>query len=216
MPYLVSGLSGTGEDIALANMFRERKRVFIDLLKWDVPALADSFEVDEFDNERATYLVLAKADGTHLGSMRLLPSDAPNILGSIFPELCEDGAPDDPRIWEISRFCLSRGLPAAERRIIRNRLITVAVQFALDHDIRGYCCVADIGWLSQILSFGWRCIPLGLPRQLGCGMTGALLIEISDDTPARMASAGVWMPVGGDGTDGICPPIPKESGHAVH
>ena len=216
MPYCVSGLSNTAEDIALANMFRERKRVFIDLLKWDVPALAESFEVDQFDNALATYLVLAGPDGAHHGSMRLLPSCAPHILGSIFPELCDDAPPSSPDVMEISRFCLSRDLRAAERLVVRNKLVTMAACFALDHGIRAYSCVADIGWISQIPSFGWRCRSLGRPRRLDCGMTGALEIEISAETPALMAAAGVWAP---------CPPpssttgprvIEREVGHVVH
>ncbi len=214
MPHLVAGVSKPFEDTALANMFRERKRVFIDLLGWDIPPLADAFEVDQFDGITTTYLVLARADGTHLGSMRLLPSACPNILGTIFPFLCDGDPPDDPRIWEISRFCLSRDLRAADRRVVRDQLISTAVRFALDNDIKAFCCVADMGWLSQILSFGWHCRPLGLPQQLKCGMTGALQIDISQDTPRLMAEAGTWLPFIGDKRG-----LPLQNGehdHAVH
>lgn len=194
MTQIINGAEDLFDDIVLANMFRERKRVFIDLLGWDVPVLAGHFEVDQFDGPDTTYLLLADRDGRHLGSMRLLPSNQPNILGSIFPYLCEGEAPSSPDIWEISRFCLSTGVRASERRLIRNQLISTAVSFALENDIKAFCCVADMGWLSQILSFGWRCAPLGLPQQLDCGLTGAMRIDISDETPALMAQAGMWMP----------------------
>lgn len=216
MPHLVTGTSKATEDIALANMFRERKRVFIDLLGWDVPALADSFEVDQFDGIQTTYLVLARPDGTHLGSMRLLPSDRPNILASIFPYLCEDEPPLDPNIWEISRFCLSRDLRACDRRVVRDQLITTAVRFALDNGIKAFCCVADMGWLSQILAFGWKCEPLGLPQSLPCGLTGALQINITDETPSLMAAAGTWMPQVPDATGNTFPIGARETSHARH
>ncbi|MDB5724238.1 MAG: autoinducer synthesis protein [Novosphingobium sp.] len=216
MPNFVTGASNASENLALANMFRERKRIFIDLLKWDVPVLAGCFEVDQFDGIHTTYLVLADPDGTHLGSMRLLPSQVPNILNSIFPHLCEGALPAAPDIWEISRFCLSRDLRAAERLVVRNQLISVAVIYALQHDIRSYCCVADMRWFSQILSFGWRCLPLGMPQQLECGPTAALRIEIDDDTPDRMAMAGTWLPPRGlEAALGTKPPS-REAGHAIH
>ena len=50
-----------------------------------------------------------------------------------------------------------------------------------------------MGWLQQILGFGWRCRPLGLPRRSGRGMIGALAIEIDADTPALLAGNGMWI-----------------------
>lgn len=215
MPNFVTGASHAAEDLALANMFRERKRVFIDLLKWEVPVLAERFEVDQFDGIHTTYLVLADPDGTHLGSMRLLPSQAPNILNSIFPHLCETELPAAPDIWEISRFCLSRDLRASERLVVRNQLISVAVIYALQHGITSYCCVADMRWFSQILSFGWRCLPLGMPQQLACGRTAALQIEIEEDTPVRMAAAGTWLPPCGLDASDMMKRV-RETRHGVH
>ena len=54
------------EHIALRSMFAARKRVFIDLLKWDIPALADQYEVDHFDDIHATYLIVTDEAGEHL------------------------------------------------------------------------------------------------------------------------------------------------------
>ncbi len=66
-------------DKVMRSMFAARKAVFVDLLKWDVPVLDGQFEVDQFDNEHAQYVVLADADGRHLGSARLLPTERPHI-----------------------------------------------------------------------------------------------------------------------------------------
>jgi acyl-homoserine lactone synthase len=175
-----------------ADMFRTRKRVFIDLLGWDVPVLEGQYEIDQFDSGRAIYLIIAEPDGRHRGSMRLLPTTEPNILGSIFPFLCEGDPPCSPDIWEISRFCLSPRLRANERRIVRDELVSSAVDFALLHGISAYACVADASWLSQILSFGWHCEPLGLPQALDCGLTGALQIFVSPATPKLMRAAATY------------------------
>lgn len=191
MTHIIQG-SRAQEHAVLRAMYAARKSVFVDLLGWDIPVLAGQYEIDQFDGPQTLYLIAAEPDGTHLGSMRLLPTSGPNLLGDIFDCLCEGAPPASETVWEISRFCLSRDLKAAQRRQVRNRLVTMAAQFALDSGIARYCCVADMPWFSQILSFGWECRPLGLPLMLPCGMTGAMEILIRDDTPARMAEAGVW------------------------
>ena len=182
------------EDIVLRSMYEARKRVFVDLLGWDVPVLAGRYEMDQFDGPSTIYLIAAEPDGTHLGSMRLLPTSGPCLLGNVFPELCDQPMPATDSVWEISRFCLSRDLRAAERRQVRDYLVTMAASYALTNGIEAYCCVADMPWFSQILSFGWECRPLGLPRTLACGMLGAMQIIITEDTPALMQAAGVWRP----------------------
>lgn len=55
------------EEGALRAMFRARKEVFIDLLKWDLPVLANEFEVDQFDTD-AEYLILLEEGVRHRAS----------------------------------------------------------------------------------------------------------------------------------------------------
>lgn len=76
----------------LEAMFEARKRVFVDLLKWNVPVLGSKYEVDQFDTPDATYLILACEGGGHRASARLLPADQPHILGQLFPYLCDGPA----------------------------------------------------------------------------------------------------------------------------
>jgi acyl-homoserine lactone synthase len=192
MAHVICGGGGVSEDALFAQMFQERKRVFIDLLGWDLPALDGRFEVDQFDNPATRYIICASPEGEHLGSLRLLPCNGPYLLGSVFSFLCEGEPPVTPKIWEISRLCLSRAIRAPERRSVRDHLATAVTRFALQEGIQAYCCVADMPWYSQLLSFGWRCEPLGLPQHLECGMIGALKILITDETPALMQEAGVW------------------------
>ncbi|WP_188053918.1 acyl-homoserine-lactone synthase [Sphingosinithalassobacter sp. CS137] len=182
-------------DAVLAAMFEARKRVFVDLLGWDVPVLAGRFEVDQFDDPHARYLVLTDSNGRHLGSARLLDTTRPHILGELYPELCEDEVPSGPGIAEITRFCLDRRLRARERLMVRNQLVSALVDHALAAGIQRYTGVAEMGWLQQILSFGWICRPLGLPQTIDGTLLGALAIEIGPDTPSLLARAGIYQPV---------------------
>lgn len=179
------------EHAVLRSMFAARKQVFIDLLKWDVPIVGGSYEIDQFDDEHASYLVLTDERGEHLGSARLLPTTRPHILGDLFSDLCEEAPPRDPAVFEITRFCLDRALGAAQRRAVRDTLVTALAAHALSNGIATYTAIAEMGWFQQILAFGWRCRPLGVPQEIGGIALAALRIEIDADTPDRLAASGI-------------------------
>ena len=52
-----------GDHAALLQaMHRERKHVFVDLLKWNVPVVDGQYEIDEFDDDEAIYLICVQSD----------------------------------------------------------------------------------------------------------------------------------------------------------
>lgn len=181
------------DDEVLRSMFEARKRVFVDLLKWDVPVLDGRFEIDQFDNEHATYLVVRGDGGEHLGSARLLETVRPHLLDTLFADLCAAAPPRGPNILEITRFCLERRLPAARRLAVRNCLVSGLVDYALLRGVTTYTGIAEMGWLQQILAFGWACRPLGLPQVRDGRMLGALRIDISAETPALLARNDIYI-----------------------
>lgn len=181
-------------DAALRAMFSARKRVFVDLLGWDVPVLADAYELDQFDTPEATYLVLTDEEQRHRASTRLLWTDGPHILGDLFPMLCKGPVPQRPDYREITRFCIEPTLPRCERRRARNELISALVDNALVTGVSGYTAVASPGWYRQIMTFGWDCRALGDQRLVGHETLVALQIEIGPDTPAALARTGIYTP----------------------
>ena len=179
-------------DEALRSMFEARKRVFVDLLKWDVPVLEGRYELDQFDDEHATYLIVRGDESEHLGSARLLETVRPHLLDTLFAGLCAVPPPRGPNVLEITRFCLDRRLPAPRRLAVRNRLVSALADFALLRGVATYTGVAELGWLQQILAFGWACRPLGLPKVVDGRTLGALRIEISGETPKLLAENGIY------------------------
>lgn len=177
---------------ALQEMFEARKRVFVDLLKWDVPVLEGRYEVDQFDDEYAAYLIVPDEDGGHAGSARLLQTVRPHILDTLFPDLCAVPPPRGLNVLEITRFCLGREQDAQGRLETRNMLVSGLVRYALDNGVETYVGVAEMGWLQQILAFGWHCRPLGLPRVIDGRMLGALRIDISADTSSLLEANGIY------------------------
>ena len=88
--YYTPGAQGT--DPLLAGMFADRKRLFVDLLGWDVPSDGEH-EIDRFDDAHARYLIAMDGKGEHIGSLRLLPTARPHLLGTLFTALCPLGVP---------------------------------------------------------------------------------------------------------------------------
>lgn len=191
MLHVVQGGASPISDGVFRAMFAARKSVFIDLLKWDVPVLDGLYEIDQFDDEHARYLILADRFDRHLGSARLLPTIRPHILGGFYSHLCDRDPPVGDRIFEVTRFCLDRSLRSRERRYVRDALVAALAAHAIDHGIESYTAIAELAWFQQILAFGWRCEPLGLPVVTGGQSLVALRIFIAPDTPALLAAAGI-------------------------
>jgi acyl-homoserine lactone synthase len=74
----------------------------------------------------------------------------------------------------------------------RNLLASAMTEYALLAGIRAYTGVADMGWMSRVLSAGWRCEPLGMPRQVGGALVGAMMIHIDADTIRRLQVSGKY------------------------
>lgn len=185
----------SGCDAAMRGMFAARKSVFVDLLKWDLPVLDGRYELDQFDDKFARYLIITDRDQQHLGSARLLPTERPHLLDTVFPTLCDQEPPRGEKIWEITRFCLDRRLHAAERHETRNQLVTALVEHGLANGVERYTGVAEMAWLQQILGFGWQCRALGEPVRCGPSLLGALEITVTADTPAALAAGRIWSPI---------------------
>lgn len=179
----------------LDSMFEDRKRVFVDLLRWDLPVIDGRFEIDRFDDDNAFYLVISNSAGDHSGSLRLLRTDRPHILGNLFPYLCERDVPADSRTMEITRLCLCPEQPAVERLRVRNELISAMVDYALVSGIKTLTGVVATHFLAQIIKMGWQCEPLGTPQMVD-GMTiGAFRIDIDEATPDLLRATGIYAPV---------------------
>lgn len=194
MVILADSVADPLEAPALRSMFEARKEVFVDLLKWDIPVVGERFEIDQFDDEHAVYLIVRDNAGRHLGSARLLKSVRPHILDTLFPTLCAAPLPRGPAVLEITRFCLGRRQSGRQRLETRNILVSALVRYALANGVDTYSGVAEMGWLQQILAFGWSCRPLGLPQLIDGKMLGALRIDITADTPRLLEANGIHRP----------------------
>ncbi|WP_371388720.1 acyl-homoserine-lactone synthase [Sphingobium sp. 10 DY56-G10] len=186
---------GARESAAMRAMFAARKEVFIDLLGWDLPVLADRFEVDQFDTPDAEYLILLGPDHVHRASARLLRTEGEHILGHLYPHLCTGIVPTGPSIREITRFCLDRHQRSVERRSARNQLVSTLADHAIRHGITDYTGVAEQAWFDQIARFGWDCQALGPSVRNGRDLLVGLHIRIDHTTIDKLRANGVYEPI---------------------
>lgn len=191
MLLIVDNANRFSERRALRTMFEARKQVFIDLLGWDLPVLADRFELDQFDDGTAVYLIVTDGESRHLASARLLETTQPALLDGLYPDLVEGDVPRGPDIREITRFCLAPHVGARTRREARDKLLVGLAEYALANGIASYTGVAELPWFQQIERFGWDCTALGRPRVYDGRVLTALHIRIEETTIAKLAGMGI-------------------------
>lgn len=180
MVYLISNNNRTIFSRELDSMHRDRKRVFVDWLKWDVPIVDDIYEIDQYDTDDAVYIVSADPEtGRHYGSLRLIPSTKPHMLQEVFPMLCEDGVPVGDTIWEMTRLCLSPDLPHDDARQHLGLVWLATIEFCLPRGITAITALTHTMLISSMLASGIDLEPLGPPEDFGGKQFGAILMPIS-------------------------------------
>ena len=96
------------------SMFRDRAKQFYSRLNWDVSVDTNGFERDEYDRINPIYVLSENEDGTHAGSLRLLPTTGRTMINDHFSSTLRGGRIHDPNTWECTRFCIS---PKASPRV---------------------------------------------------------------------------------------------------
>jgi len=90
----------------LWDMHKLRAKVFRERMGWDVPIMS-GMEIDGYDAIEPYYMLMREPGGILRGCWRLLPTEGPYMLKDTFPELLHGVvAPQDPSIWELSRFAI--------------------------------------------------------------------------------------------------------------
>lgn len=170
----------------LDSMHRDRKRVFIDWLKWNVPVVDGVYEKDQFDTDHATYLVAADPEtGQHWGSLRLIPSLSPHMLKDVFASLCDNGVPVGPDIWEMTRICLSPSITREKARESLGLIWLATIEFCLERGVTLITGLTHAVFISNILAAGIDIEPLGPPKMFDDMQFGALQVRIDEKLLAR-------------------------------
>lgn len=167
---------------AIVDMHRLRCRVFSGRLEWDVH-VREGMEIDHFDEFCPVYL-LCRAGESLQGCVRLLPSTGPTMLRDVFSQLLDGKpAPQDPRVWESSRFALDLEpeAPRSDRGLARAtfELFAGMIEFGLSHSLSEIVTVTDVRVERILRRAQWPLRRLGAVHPIGSTQAVAGSLEIS-------------------------------------
>jgi len=176
----------------IASMFQLRFRAVIERQEWNVPTW-QNMEYDEFDNPATTYFVWRDDDGAVRGCARLNPTDRPYMLKKAFSFLVTDGAlpENDMTVWEGSRLCVDKELPAALRKRIIHELSVAYMEYAMSHGIGKIIGVMlPAYWRSVYMASGWDPFWYGSVTELPTGeRVRAGGLPVSEEMMQKVRSA---------------------------
>lgn len=145
----------------LDEFFALRYRVFVELHRWALPMARPGRECDQWDDERATYVLVIDGGGTIIAGLRLHNTNEPTLLTSMFAHLVDGSLPRSSKIWEGTRMLTHPQLPADESRHVTATLLAAALGYGLMEGVHTFVSVSD-PFLERVLR------RTGLePRRLG-------------------------------------------------
>jgi N-acyl-L-homoserine lactone synthetase len=160
-------------------MHRHRYQVFVVERGWSALRSDDELDIDEFDNEYATYLIAIDDSGAVAGSARLIPSWRPNMLKTLFPEYCQGEVPVGPGIWEWSRHATPGRQFSTSFNVKTQLVLNLAVlEFGCSRGIEQVYGVLETEVMPWAVQLGWQSKLLGPPLAYGEGMAIASISPV--------------------------------------
>lgn len=135
------------------SMFAHRAGQFVGRHGWPLRLDAEGLEIDEYDDEGATYCVVEE-EGRHRASVRLRPATAGCMVEDHFPALWPRGRRLRQEV-EISRFCAAPGLAPDERLTAVSDLLLGLCRHCQRNDIGSMFGVVFPSVARVIRQAGW-------------------------------------------------------------
>lgn len=179
---------------ALASQARLRYDVFVRQRGLD-HLHYDELEYDEFDTPAAFYLVWRDQHQIVRGLIRLLPTERPYMIQTVWPYVVEHCAlPKTHDIWEITRVCVDRNYEAKSRLRIMPELLCAVQEFFQSHGIKAMIGLTRPHLVNHYLRDGvtW----LGDEREIEGEQEAAFLAPVEFIRPKyHCAKFGINRPV---------------------
>lgn len=174
-----------------AEMFRQRKQVFVDQKKWDVKVVDGQFEIDEYDRDDTVYVCSMRPDGTLAGSIRLLNTLTDHMASGPFQKLFPELTIRSPTIWEATRFAVpddTRMQPNGLSRAACEIMLGTCL-FGLEHGVSQIVAIYEAPMARVYRKCGVRHYVLGRHRSPEHGAIHFALGEVSRETEASIRQA---------------------------
>ncbi|NHZ65409.1 acyl-homoserine-lactone synthase [Massilia genomosp. 1] len=165
----------------LWEMHKLRAKVFKDRLGWEVPIMS-GMEIDGYDALEPLYMMIREPGGGPLrGCWRILPTEGPYMLKDSFAQLLHgQDAPENARIWELSRFAIETdGNPRFGFSDITMESIGEIISYGHHAGLDQYVTVTTVAIERLLRRAGVLTTRFGDPVQIGVERAVALYVDIA-------------------------------------
>lgn len=184
MTYLIRiGARKEFESKDLWEMHRLRAKVFKERMGWEIPIIS-GMEIDGYDAIDPYYMMIREPSKGLRGCWRALPTEGPYMLKDTFPELLHgQKAPEDPKIWELSRFAIEAegpqgfGFSGISLDALRE-IVTFGDKMGIEH----YVTVTTTSIERMMRRAGFAVTRFGPPIRIGVENAVALDFDIGEQT----------------------------------
>jgi acyl homoserine lactone synthase len=145
-------------------MFRDRATQFKERLEWEVCVDEQGYERDEYDALNPLYVVWIMPNGSHGGSMRVLPTTGRVMVNDHFSDVIGHEIRSE-HIWETTRFCLSPDLTEDSVQVSA-ALMLAGCQIGISQGLESIIAIFDPRMVRVYRRLGWP------PKILGSVGTG--------------------------------------------
>ena len=168
----------------VTDIFKLRKRIFVDQYDWDVPA-RDGLETDEFDGGQTLYCAQFR-NGELIGSFRAIRTDRPYMARDKFPFLAQTtDYPTRVDAYEITRFGVVNSVGQHEDALA---LYSAMFWFAHTRSAASLVAIADLTYERFLRTLGVRTARYGEPRVVGQTRGGTPIEAVAGEIPIHRQS----------------------------
>lgn len=163
--------------------FRLRHEIFVKERGWKEFDRDGIYEMDQYDDENATYLISVDEYDEVVGSSRIYPTALPHMLSEQFPALVNGAVPQRIDLVEFTRLAICKSQRGTQ--IYFEQFLGLQ-EFCLDQGMAGATTLIRTHRIPIVQKAGMNVIPLGLSQEIDGEMCTAILIEASEEVLMRM------------------------------
>jgi N-acyl-L-homoserine lactone synthetase len=170
----------------LWEMFKTRKRHYVDERGWGELWQFSGAELDDSDDERAAYLMDLGPDEELCGFVRIRPTDDHSILVDKFPYLVDPGLLPlkGPKTWEGARIWVDGAVRNAHSGM--HRLLTACAEHILAAGGTRLLAFVDVHNFPHIADGALEFTMTGPPAAYRYGVMVGVKHELSEEAVGRM------------------------------
>ena len=142
-------------------MFKDRAEQFKVRHGWEVTVDDNGHEIDQYDALNPLYAIWELEDGTHGGSIRVLPTVGRTMINEHFTHLTDGVEIVSPTIWECTRYCISPHLEQGRHGEVAAALMLAGCELGIRFGLTSSIGIVYAHTLAIYKRIGW------MPEEIG-------------------------------------------------